>query len=142
MLICVMKPCPPMVRDNRHNSVYWFGAICRARKVGTAIIMPSGNATISGQVAQGAHGGVVCEGAGWHHPRHTTLLLLPPYVPQLNPIENAWDYLRRNKLSKCVRDTLRGNRRCVLGSVDAPCQGSRADRLDRASILGVCHIAL
>ena len=62
------------------------------------------------QRQQGAHGVVVCEGAGWHHPRHTTLLLLPPYVPQLNPIENAWDYLRRNKLSKCVRDTLRGNR--------------------------------
>jgi len=141
-MICVMKSRPPMVRENRHNSVYRFGAICRALKVGTAIIMPTVNATISGQVAQGARGGGVCEGAGWHHPRHTTLLLLPPYAPQLNPIENAWDYLRRNKLSKCVRDASRGNRRCLLGSVDAPRQGSRADRIYLASIPGVCHIAL
>jgi len=53
---------------------------------------------------------------------NTTLLLLPPYAPQLNPIENVWDYLRGNKLSKCVGDTYEGNRRCLLGSVDAPRQ--------------------
>jgi len=32
-------------------------------------------------------------------------LPLPPYAPQLNPIENVLDYLRGNKLSKCVWDT-------------------------------------
>ena len=65
---------PPMVRDNRHDSAYLFGAICHARKVGAAIIMPYVNAeamtehlkVISGQVAQDAHGVVVCDGAGWH----------------------------------------------------------------------------
>src|SRR5664279_925061 len=34
---------PPMVRDNRHDSVHLFGAICPARKVGAAIIMPAVN---------------------------------------------------------------------------------------------------
>lgn len=111
---------PPMVRDNRHDSAYLFGAICHARKVGAAIIMPSANAeamtehlkAISAQVAQGAHGVVVCDSAGWHQqgrrlvvPDNITLLPLPPYAPQLNPIENIWDYLRGNKLSKCVWDT-------------------------------------
>jgi hypothetical protein len=33
-----------MVRDNRHDSAYLFGAICHARKVGAAIIMPTVNA--------------------------------------------------------------------------------------------------
>jgi hypothetical protein len=28
-----------MVRDNRHDSVYLFGAICHGRAVGAAIIM-------------------------------------------------------------------------------------------------------
>jgi hypothetical protein len=32
---------PPAVRDNRHDSVYLFGAICPDRGVGAAIIMPS-----------------------------------------------------------------------------------------------------
>jgi transposase len=67
---------------------------------------------ISGQVAQGAHGVVLCDGAGWHQqggrlvvPDNISLLPLPSYAPQLNPIENVWDYLRGNKLSKCVWDT-------------------------------------
>jgi len=31
---------PAMVRDNRHDSVHIFGAICPGRGVGAAIIMP------------------------------------------------------------------------------------------------------
>jgi transposase len=108
---------PPMVRDNRHDSAYLFGAICHARKVGAAIIMPSANAEamsehlkeISTQIARGAHAVVVCDGAGWHQsggqlrvPTNITLLPLPPYAPELNPMENIWDYLRGNKLSKRV----------------------------------------
>ena len=34
---------PAMVRDNRHDSVHLFGAICPARGVGAAIIMPAVN---------------------------------------------------------------------------------------------------
>ena len=34
---------PLMVRDNRHDSAYLFGAICPARGVGAAIIMASAN---------------------------------------------------------------------------------------------------
>ena len=33
-----------MVRDNRHDSAYLFGAICPDRAVGAAIIMPVVNA--------------------------------------------------------------------------------------------------
>ena len=52
---------------------------------------------------------MVCDGAGWHQsggrlrvPHNITLLPLPPYAPELNPMENIWDYLRGNKLSKRV----------------------------------------
>ena len=34
-----------------------------------------------------------------------TLLPLPPYSPELNPMENVWDYLRGNKLSSLVCDS-------------------------------------
>ena len=60
---------------------------------------------ISAKVAPGAHAVLVCDGAGWHQkgkklvvPDNITLLRLPPYSPELNPMENVWDYLRQNKL--------------------------------------------
>jgi transposase len=31
-----------------------------------------------------------------------TLLPLPAYAPELNPMENVWDYLRGNKLCNSV----------------------------------------
>jgi len=108
---------PPIVRDNRHDSVHLFGAICPDRRVGAAIIMPAVNteamnehlAEISTQVDPSAHALLVCDGAGWHQrgerlvvPGNITLLPLPPYAPELNPMENVWDYLRGNKLSSLV----------------------------------------
>ena len=112
--------CPLMVKDNRHDSVHLFGAICPARGVGAAIIMPAVNTAatnehlreISTQVAPGAHAVLVLDGAGWHQtggelrtPHNITLLPLPPYAPELNPMENVWEYLRANTLCAVVWDT-------------------------------------
>jgi transposase len=53
----------------------------------------------------------VLDGAGWHQtggalrvPANVTLLHLPPYAPELNPVENIWAFLRSNKLSNRVFD--------------------------------------
>lgn len=111
---------PAAVRDNRHDSVYLFGAVCPDRETGAAIIMPAANseamaehlAEISRRVTAGAHAVVVCDGAGWHQPGrrlvvpdNISLLRLPPYAPELNPVENIWEYLRANKLSMLVWDS-------------------------------------
>jgi len=37
-------------------------------------------------------------------PDNITLVPLPPYAPELNPVENVWEYLRGNKLSITVYD--------------------------------------
>lgn len=111
---------PPAVRDNRHDSVHLFGAVCPERGVGAAIIMPAVNSEamaehlreISSQVAPGAHAVLVCDGAGWHQPgerlpvpKNISLLPLPPYAPELNPVENVWEFLRGNFLSHRVWDS-------------------------------------
>ena len=69
-------------------------------------------AEISRRVAAGAHAIVTMDGAGWHQqgdrlkvPDNISVLLLPPYSPQLNPQENIWQYLRQNYLSNRVFDT-------------------------------------
>jgi transposase len=111
---------PPMVRDNRHDTAYIFGAICPAPGVGAAVITPTVNtecmnlhlAEISTQITSGSVAALICDGAGWHQsggelklPDNIVLLPLPPYAPELNPMENVWDYLRDNKLSARVWDS-------------------------------------
>ncbi len=60
---------------------------------------------ISRTVTAGAHCALVVDGAGWHSsaelklPRNITLIRLPPYAPELNPVENIWEYLRKNNLA-------------------------------------------
>ena len=103
-----------MVRDNRHDSAYIFGAICPARGIGAAIITPGVStecmnlhlAEISSRIAPGSVAALICDGAGWHQrgsrlqvPDNIVLIPLPSYAPELNPMENVWDYLRANKLS-------------------------------------------
>ena len=112
------------MRDNRRDSVYLFGALCPSRAVGAAIIMPAVNSEamsehlkeIAVHVAPGAHAVLLCDGAGWHQtggrldvPANISLLPIPPYTPELNPMENVWDYLRGNILSHTVWDSYEGS---------------------------------
>ena len=66
---------------------------------------------ISKVVAPGAHAVVILDGAGYHGagkvevPDNFTLIKLPPYSPELNSIENVWEYLRKNKLANRLYET-------------------------------------
>jgi transposase len=46
---------------------------------------------------------MVLDGAGWHKsktlsiPYNIELLPLPPYAPELNPVEHLWDYIKEQK---------------------------------------------
>ena len=59
-------------------------------------------------VARGAHAVRLLDRAGWHTtghlvvPKNLTLILLPSRAPELNPVENVWQYLRANWLSNRV----------------------------------------
>ncbi len=69
-------------------------------------------AEIATQITPGAHAVITLDGAGWHQPggklevpHNISLLALPPYSPELNPVENIWQYLRQNHLANRVFDT-------------------------------------
>ena len=63
---------------------------------------------ISAAVAPNAHAVLLLDQAGWHLsnklvvPANITLLPLPPRAPELNPVENVWQFLRDNWLSNRV----------------------------------------
>ena len=57
------------------------------------------------RLPDGVHAALVLDGAGWHGakalevPANVTLVPLPPYSPELNPVERVWLYLRERCLS-------------------------------------------
>ena len=65
-------------------------------------------AEISSQVTPGAHAVLMLDQAGWHMsgklavPANITLLPLPPKCPELNPVENVWQFMRDNWLSNRI----------------------------------------
>lgn len=55
---------------------------------------------------------MVLDGAGWHRsgaltaPPNMRLLYLPPYAPELNPVEHVWDELREKFFHNLVFNSL------------------------------------
>ena len=107
---------PRQPADQRYENAYLFGAICPARGKGAALAMPFADTfamqlhldEISRHVARGAHAVLLLDRAGWHTtgklamPTNITPILLPSRSPELNPVENVWQYLRANWLSNSV----------------------------------------
>ena len=68
-------------------------------------------AEISLAVAHGAHAVLLVDQAGWHTtakldiPANITLVSLPARSPELNPVENVWQFMRDNWLSNRVFDS-------------------------------------
>ena len=57
---------------------------------------------ISAAVDPGAHAVLIVDQAGWHLtpklaiPDNISVLALPPRSPELNPVENVWQFMRDN----------------------------------------------
>jgi hypothetical protein len=107
---------PRGVREHRFASAHLFGAVCPERDVGVALVLPEVStramglflAELARVVPAGTHAVLVLDRAGWHVsgdlvvPANLTLVHLPPYSPELNPVERVWLYLRERWLSHRV----------------------------------------
>jgi hypothetical protein len=94
-------------------SAHLVGAVCPERDAGVALAMPEVStaamglflAELSRALPAGTHAALVLDGAGWHVspdlevPTNLTLIRLPPYSPELNPVERVWEHLRDRWLS-------------------------------------------
>ena len=57
------------------------------------------------------HAVVIMDGASWHQEyldddfENLNIIRLPPYSPELNPIEQVWSWLRQNEIAnRCFTD--------------------------------------
>jgi transposase len=104
---------PPGRRDRRFEWAYLFAAVEPATGADVALVLPEATTATMGlflaefaaSLPEDVHAALVLDGAGWHGaralavPANVTLVPLPPYAPELNPVERVWLYLRERFLS-------------------------------------------
>ena len=97
---------------------------------------------ISAAVDPGAHAVLIVDQAGWHLtpklaiPDNITVLALPPRSPELNPVENVWQFMRDNWFIEPDLQILRRHRRAVLPSLEQPHRPTMEDHVPRHAQMG------
>ena len=111
---------PRRARDTRYRYVYLYGAF--EPKTGRAfgLVLPRVNAeamqvwldAFADQLEPDEHAAVVLDGAAWHKeptikvPDGVTLIIQPPYAPEVQPAESAWRVIKERDLSNKVFKTI------------------------------------
>ena len=104
---------PKVIRQNGFKSAYFVGAVNPKTGAKFSLIFDGLDTRVMNLFLDGisrtekpnVHIVMFVDGAGWHSsdelivPKNITLYYLPPYSPELNPIERLWDYLKENYLS-------------------------------------------
>jgi transposase len=99
---------PTAVRQTEYQYLWVVGAVCPETGHAEGLLSPQLNTKsvnlfleqFSQTVAEGEHAIMIWDGAGFHTskqlqvPENVTLVQLPAYSPELNPIENLWHYLK------------------------------------------------
>lgn len=104
---------PRAVKQQQFEYGYLFGAVCPTTGETEAVITPWVNKEIMthhlNQIAKrtqlGRYAVVIMDGAGWHTDDivqdidSLSIIKLPPYSPELNPVEQVWSWLRQHHLT-------------------------------------------
>jgi len=107
---------PRAVRQTDYQWGYIFGAVNPLNGDSSALMAPTVHTDlmnthlrmIAEEAGDDVHGVLVLDGAGWHQsndlkvPASMTLLFLPPYAPELMPMERVWQWMRQHDLSNRV----------------------------------------
>jgi len=133
---------PPGLCDQRYSWTHLFAAVRPATGDSFALVLPEVSAIAMNEflarfaatLAKDEHAVMVLDRAGWHTakklviPGNLTLVWLPPYSPEINPVERVWLYLREKHWSHRLLDT-------SGAIVDALCQAWNALTAERLQTL-------
>ncbi|MBO0763181.1 MAG: IS630 family transposase [Hyphomicrobiaceae bacterium] len=136
---------PPGLLDQRYISAYIYAAVEPGTDNTFSLILPDAyrvgmqaflNA-FAETIADDEHVVLVLDGAGWHGsktlrvPSNISLVRLPPYSPELNPVERVWLYLKQRSCrcacSTTIRRSSQPHRKPGSGCADRP-DASRRSR--------------
>ena len=109
---------PPGLCDRRFTFAYIFAAVEPGTDNAFALMMPRADTEamqafldrFSKTIDDDEHVAMFADQAGWHIandlkvPGNITLLQLPAYSPELNPVERLWLYLKQRFLSHRLLD--------------------------------------
>lgn len=112
---------PTAVKQTRYEWVYLYAAVEPATGASVALQAPQVNTgtmnvflkMMAAELGPKDHAVLIMDQAGWHRsrelraPDNITVLYLPPYSPELNPVERLWGYLRSHYLSNRAYDGYR-----------------------------------
>jgi len=99
---------PTAIRQTEYKYLWVLGAVCPETGHAEGLLSPQLNTAViniflkqfSATIPAGEHAVMIWDGAGFHTskqlriPDNLTLVRLPAYSPELNPIENLWHYLK------------------------------------------------
>ena len=136
---------PLAVKQQQFEYAYLFGSVCVTNGQSQAMVMPYVNKDImhahlkqiSMNTPEDRHAVIIMDGAGWHtedlaiNINNVSIIKLPPYSPELNPIEQVWSWLRQHHLAN----------RCFNGYesiVDAVCDAWNDFVSDSQRVIKMC----
>lgn len=104
---------PRVVRQRQFLNTYIFGACCPDKDKGCALILPECHTgmmqlhleEISKNIEEKFHAIVIMDRASWHTtevlniPSNISILPLPAYSPELNPMEQVWQKIKADHLT-------------------------------------------
>lgn len=137
---------PPAVKQTQYDYLYVIGAACPQTGQTVGLLSPELNTAMINrffeqfeqEVDPHVHVVMIWDQAGYHCskqlrlPKNLTVLALPPYSPELNPIENLWHYLRSHHWSNRSYDDYDALRQAACDAWQATC-------LDPQIIKSVCN---
>ena len=105
-----------MPRQDGFKSAYIIGAVNPSTGQKYSLLFDGLDSRVVNEFLEGLsknilprrHAILFVDGASWHSaedlkiPSNITLYFLPPYSPELNPIERLWNYLKSNFLSRRI----------------------------------------
>lgn len=99
---------PAAVKQTQYEWLYVMAAVCPRTGQSIGMLSPYISTEVvnvylkqfAGELAANVHAALIWDRAGFHKakelvvPENITIIELPAYSPELNPVENLWQYLR------------------------------------------------
>jgi transposase len=137
---------PKAVRQTGYEWLYVLAIVCPASGESAGLLSPYVDNQIMSiflkqfrrQLPEGIHAVLIWDQAGFHKskglfvPEDISIIEFPAYSPELNPVENLWQYLRSHYWSNRSYDGYDDLRQAVCEAWQAVC-------LDTKRIRSVCR---